>query len=362
MKVLTVIGTRPEIIKLSPLIPLLDEQFDHVLVHTGQHYSYKMDKVFFDELRLRDPDYTLEVGSGSHAEQTAKIMSALEPVIIREGPDWVLVQGDTNTTLSGAITAAKLGRKLAHVEAGCRSFNRNMPEEINRIVADHLAELLFAADQRSYDNLVAEGTTKKKIHLVGSTLTDACLRNKEYAKNSNILSKLNLQPKQYLVVTIHRAENTDNLEVLKNIAEALNTLSAFYPIVFPIHPRTKEALKRNNIKLGKKVVALDPLGYLDFLKLLGSSKLVMTDSGGIQEETVILNVPCLILRNETEWDRFVKAGRHILLGTTTSSIVNKTQALLSEPSKLQKLLEAKIELPPGTSKSIVEVLRTERPI
>lgn len=338
------------------MIPLLDESFHHILVHSGQHYSYKMDKIFFEELKLRHPDYTLEVGSGSHAQQTGKIMASLEPIIIQENPDWVVVQGDTNTTLSGALTTAKLNKNLAHVEAGCRSFNRNMPEEINRVVADHLSQILFAVDQRSYDNLVAEGIAKQKIYLVGSTLTDACLRNKEYAKNSNILSKLNLQPERYLVVTIHRAENADNSEVLESIVKALNALSAFYSIVFPVHPRTKEALNQGNIKLNKKVIAIDPLGYLDFLKLLESSTLVMTDSGGIQEEVVVLNVPCLILRNETEWDMFVRAGKNLLIGTNPQDIVNGAQTLLEDPGRLESLRRKKLATAKGASKKMISLL------
>lgn len=352
IKILTVLGTRPEIIKLSPLIPLFDENFHHILVHSGQHYSYKMDRIFFEELRLRHPDYTLEVGSSSHAEQTGKIMASLEPIIIQENPDLVVVQGDTNTTLSGALTTAKLNKNLAHVEAGCRSFNRNMPEEINRVVADHLSQILFAADQRSYDNLVAEGIAKDKIRLVGSTLTDACLRNKEYARDSKILSVLNLKPREYVVVTVHRAENTDNLAVLESIIEALNVLSSSRPIVFPVHPRTNETLNQNGIKLTRKVITVDPLGYIDFLKLLENSIIVMSDSGGIQEEAVVLDVPCAILRDETEWTRFVDAGKNIIVGTRTDEIIAKVGQLLDNHDELERMRSISTSLPTEASQSI----------
>lgn len=358
IKILTVLGTRPEIIKLSPLIPLFDEAFEHVLVHSGQHYAYKMDRIFFEELALRPPDHTLDVGSGSQADQTARIISSLEPVIIKEGPNLVLVQGDTNTTLSGAITAAKLGRKLAHVEAGCRSFNLKMPEEVNRIVADHLADVLFAPDQPSHDNLLREGIDHTKIHLVGSTLTDACLRNRAYANSSTILSQLKLEPHKYLLVTIHRAENTDELQTLQNIIRAINALSASHAVVFPVHPRTRKALEDAQLGLEQNIMALEPVGYPDFLKLLESSTMVMTDSGGIQEEAVALGVPCAILRTETEWTKFVEAGRTVVVGTVAEAITGSVERLLRDPHELERMRTAPVSLPTGASQRIVDVLRT----
>lgn len=318
-----------------------------------------MDRIFFEELRLRDPDYTLEVGSGSHAEQTGKIMASLEPIIIQENPDWVVVQGDTNTTLSGALTTAKLNKNLAHVEAGCRSFNRNMPEETNRVVTDHLSQILFAVDQRSYDNLVAEGIPEHKIHLVGSTLTNACRRNQKYARSSRVLQKLGLEESQYLVVTIHRAENTGQSRVLRNLVRALNELASMIRIVFPVHPRTDEALKYSSIRLDEKIKVVEPLGYLDFLKLISDAKFIMTDSGGIQEEAVVLNVPCLILRNETEWDRFVKAHKNALVGTEKSQIVGEAHNLIYNPLELEKRRDITVNLANGASKKILSILKGE---
>lgn len=242
-KVLTILGTRPEIIKLSPLIPLLEQQFEHVLVHSGQHYSYDVDAIFFEELHLPTANYSLGVGSASHGEQTARILARLEPILLAEQPAAVLVQGDTNTTMAGALCAAKLGIPVVHLEAGGRSFNRSMPEEQNRIIVDHISALLLAADEIATNNLRAEGLPAARIQTIGSTAIDAVLRNRAHAQQAAILQQLELTPNHYLLLTLHRAENTIP-SVLPGMIAALNRLAEEHLIVFPVHPRTEAALRQ----------------------------------------------------------------------------------------------------------------------
>lgn len=357
MKIVTILGTRPEIIKLSPLMPLLDNNFRHLLVHTGQHYSYNLDRIFFEELGLRLPDFTLEVGSKSGVKQVAKIMLKLEPILVKEKPDSVLVQGDTNSTLGGALAAAKLQIPVIHVEAGCRSFNPLMPEEINRILTDHCSSFLFAPDQESCKNLIQEGISKQKIFLVGSTVIDASIRNREYARSSIVLDKLGFNSQDYALLTLHRAENTDDPEVLSQIIRGLNKLAEQVKLVFPIHPRTKKALKTNKIKINPLIKVIDPVGYLDFLKLLGRAQFVMTDSGGIQEEAVALGNLALILRNETEWVEYTRAGRNMIIGTTAKQIVNDVNKLLNNPEYLAKMRKTKIKRARGVDRKIIDILK-----
>lgn len=318
-KVLTMLGTRPEIIKLSPLVPLLQEHFDHVLVHSGQHYSYEMDARFFAELDLPRPGYTLNVGSATHGEQTARMLSRLEPILLAERPDVVLVQGDTNTTLAGALCAAKLQIAVVHVEAGCRSFNRAMPEEQNRILVDHIASLLCAPDRAAVHQLLAEGIPAERVALVGSTAVDACERARPLAERSTILDQLELEAGAYLALTLHRAENTTPA-ILPGLVEALAELAESYPIVFPAHPRTLAALETQSLALPPGLRLCPPLGYLDMLRLVGAARALLTDSGGLQEEAAVLGTPALILRNETEWRALVDAGFHTLAGNTPASI------------------------------------------
>lgn len=359
MKIATILGTRPEIIKLSPLIPLFDENFEHILIHTNQHYSPEMDYIFFKDLNLRKPDYFLNVGSGSQAYQVGNMMVKIEEILQKEKPEIVIVQGDTNSTLAGALVAAKLNIKLAHVESGCRSFNKKMPEEINRIIADHCSEILFAADEAGYTNLLREGIEKEKIFLTGSTATDALLRNLEYSKKSDIIEKTAL-PDNFVTVTLHRAENTNNTAVLKEIISALNEIAEKTTVVFPVHPRTKKFIEDNKIVLGKNIIRTEPLGYLDFIKLMSSSLFVMSDSGGIQEEAAILNIPCLILREETEWQRLVDAGKNIIAGTQKEDITRIAGDLLENKDKLESIKNIKIELLEGVSQKILEVLKNAR--
>ena len=358
-KVVTICGTRPEWTKLSALIPMLDSEFNHILVHTGQHYSYNMDKIFFEELQLRHPNYCLEVGSGTQAEQVGKGLIEFEKVLLKEKPDLVIVFADTNSPLIGALAASKLNIPVAHIEAGCRSFNRKMPEEINRVVADHCSELFFPPDKAAYKNLRKEGISKEKIFLKGRTIYDACIRIKKLALKTNILEKLKLEKGYFVTLTIHRAENTNDIERLKGIIKAVNEISELVKIVFPIHPRTKKILEDNNIKLNEKILVTEPLGYLEFTNLLINSKFAMSDSGSIQEEGVIYDVPCLILRNETEWTEFVDAGKNILLSTEPEKIVCLTLDLLKDNGTIEKMKNIKIKHKKNVCKKIVEVLKNE---
>lgn len=355
MKVLTVLGTRPEIIKLSPLIPLLDKEFDNVLVHTGQHYSFEMDNIFFKELDLRPPNYNLNIGSLSAAKQISSIWVGLEGIIIKEKPSLIIVFGDTNSTIGGALAASKLHIPLMHIEAGCRSFNKDMPEEINRIVTDHISDYLLAPDEDALKNLLKEGISREKIEVIGSILSDACFRGKELSKKSEILDNLGLNV--YVLATIHRAENTDNAERLKEILDALNKVAEIRDVVLSCHPRTKGIIEKNNIPIGRRIKIINSVGYIDFIKLLSNCKFVMTDSGGVQEEAAILDVPCLILREETEWVRYVKIGKNILTGIKKDKIFEIASSLLNNEDKLKKMRDIKIEIKQGVSKKIIEIIK-----
>jgi UDP-N-acetylglucosamine 2-epimerase (non-hydrolysing) len=356
-KVLTFMGTRPEIIKLSPLIPLLSTRFHHILVHSGQHYSQAMDEVFFRELELRAPDYALGVGSASHGEQTARMLARLEPILLDERPDMVLVQGDTNTTLAGGLAAAKLGIPVAHLEAGCRSFNRHMPEELNRVVVDHLASLLLVPDETANRNLLAEGLAASQTKVIGSSAIDAVRRNQRFADSSTILERLELQPHSYLVLTLHRAENTAP-ERLPGILRALGEIGQAHTIIFPVHPRTAQALSQQGLVIPPQIRTSEPLGYLDTLKLVGSARALLTDSGGLQEEAAALCTPALILRNETEWSYLVDAGVHVLVGASYESICDGTGAWL-QPAALEQLRAAPAPIWPGASQRALEMIASE---
>lgn len=354
MKIVTIFGTRPEIIKLSALIPLFDEEFDQILIHTGQHYSYTMDQIFFDDLHIRSCDYTLNVGSESHAKQTGKMLMLLEDILIKEQPDAVIVQGDTNSTLSGALAASKLNIPIVHVEAGCRSFDRRMPEEINRVLVDHVSTYLFAPDQNAYNNLVEEGITKEKLFLVGNTSIDACLRAMaifNMADLSNFISN-----EDYILLTLHRQENT-TYDGLKEILKAINKISNNIKVIFPVHLRTKKIIDDNNIKISNNVVMTDPLGYKDFIGLIASSKFVLTDSGGVQEEAAVLNTPCLILRDTTEWITYVESGKNKIIGTESVKIFDSVIDLLINPEKIDDMKNIRIKIKNNASEKIVSTLK-----
>jgi UDP-N-acetylglucosamine 2-epimerase (non-hydrolysing) len=318
-KVLTFLGTRPEIIKLSPVLPLLDARAAHTVVHSGQHYSFEMDAQFFQELGLRTPDHAIAVGSASHGEQTARMLARLEPIILDITPDVVLVQGDTNSTLAGGLCAAKLGVPVVHLESGARSFDRFMPEELNRIVVDHLSAVLLAADEIAQRNVLREGIAAERVHVIGSTAIDAVEQVRDRAAAAGIVDRLGLTRGRYVVVTAHRAGNTTP-EILPGLLQALGAIAEQQPVVFPLHPRTKAAMTAQGLTMPAAITVTEPLGYLDTLKLVGDAKALLTDSGGLQEESGVLGTPTLILRFETEWQYLVDAGAHKLIGNTPASI------------------------------------------
>lgn len=321
-KLLSVVGARPQFIKCAPVSRQVREIAVEVLVHTGQHYDTGMSRVFFRDLEIPEPDYNLEVGSGSHAYQTGEMMKRLEDVLLKELPEVVLVYGDTNSTLAGALAAAKLHIPVGHVEAGLRSFNRDMPEEINRVLTDHLSRLLFCPTETAVGNLEREGITSG-VHLVGDVMHDALLHNIGIAeKKSTVLERLALAPKQYLLATVHRAENTDSEENLGRILSAFEELSrGGEKVVFPAHPRTRSRLQNTSRGGHANLLMTDPVSYLDMLILVKNSKAVLTDSGGVQKEAHWLQVPCVTLRNETEWVETVAQGWNVLAGTDPSRIV-----------------------------------------
>ncbi len=329
MKIVTIVGARPQFIKASPVSRLLRIQHHEVLVHTGQHYDENMSAIFFEELDIPAPDYHLGVGSGSHGKQTGAMLVGIEEILQIEQPDWVLIYGDTNSTLAGALAAAKLHIKIAHVEAGLRSYNRRMPEEINRILSDHISHLLLCPSQVAVDNLSVEGI-KKGVALVGDVMADALAYAVEHAGDrSRILERLDLTDKQFLLATVHRAENTENLSNLQAIWDAFTAIDE--PIVFVVHPRTRKCIeklgltgasKTQNNRIFQNPILIEPLGYLDTVQLMKSARLVLTDSGGMQKEAYWLGIPCLTMRDETEWIETVQSGWNTLVGADKNRIMS----------------------------------------
>ena len=316
-KILSVVGTRPNFMKMAPIVAELDrrpDDFESVLVHTGQHYDPIMSEVFFEQLGIGAPDHMLDVGSGSHAQQTARVMERLEPVLLEEQPDMVLVPGDVNSTLAAALVASKLQIPVGHVEAGLRSFDRTMPEEINRLVADRISDLLFTHSPEARDHLLAEGTPEAAIHYVGNTMIDTLVAMSERLAELRAARSLGLEPGGYALVTLHRPALVDG-PLLGEALEALEALSRELPIVFPAHPRTRKAMAALGLEPeSERFQLLEPLGYLDFLSLLGDAAAVITDSGGIQEEATYLGVPAFTLRDNTERPVTVTMGTNTLLG------------------------------------------------
>ena len=327
IKIICVCGARPNFMKIAPLMKAFNQsgKFENLLVHTGQHYDKKMSHLFFDELNIPKPDINLEVGSATHAVQTAEIMKRFEPVVLDFKPDYVLVVGDVNSTIACGIVAVKLGIKLIHVEAGLRSFDRTMPEEINRVLTDSISDLLFVTEQSGLDNLKNEGVDSERVHLVGNVMIDTLLANKEKSEKSEILEKHNLRKKGYAVITLHRPSNVDLFANFEKIISAFEVIMNDLKLVFPIHPRTRNNIKGTN--LGKRVSAmenlilLEPVGYLDFMCLVSNSALVITDSGGIQEETTILQIPCITLRENTERPVTITEGTNRLVHIDTEDIL-----------------------------------------
>jgi UDP-GlcNAc3NAcA epimerase len=343
MKLITIVGARPQFIKAAAVSRAIQafnkkrKRIREILVHTGQHYDYMMDKVFFEELELPKSDYHLGVGSGSHARQTGIMLEKIEAVLQKEKPEVVMVYGDTNSTLSGALVAAKLNIPVAHVEAGLRSYNRTMPEEINRLLTDHLSTFLFCPTDQAVRNLLKEGIKDgrtRKVKNVGDVMYDSILYYSKIAeKKSAILHGLNLvnpqsvppgrDNSQYYLVTLHRAENTDDPRRLKSILRALNEIGKNTPTVLPLHPRTKKMMKVHHLFPFKSIKFIEPVSYLDMLKLEKNAKAILTDSGGVQKEAYWLKVPCFTLREETEWVETVKSGWNVLVGTRMKRIVKE---------------------------------------
>lgn len=318
MKILTVIGARPQFIKAAAVSNKLRKKHNEILVHTGQHYDSNMSDIFFEELEIPKPDYNLEIGSGNHGYQTGKMLISLEEICLNEKPDMILVYGDTNSTLAGALVGSKLLIPVAHIEAGLRSFNKNMPEEQNRILTDHISKYLFVPSNTALDNLKNEGIING-VYNTGDVMFDAINLFKEKAENkSNILSELGLNSKNYILSTIHRAENTNDVNRLSNIIKALNESNE--NIILPLHPRTKKFIQDYNLKISDKIMIIEPVGYLDMIKLMNNSKKIVTDSGGIQKEAYFLEIPCITMRDETEWIETVENGWNILVGSDIEKI------------------------------------------
>ncbi len=329
LKVINVVGARPNFMKVAPLVAAMkrrEREFTPLVVHTGQHYDEQMSDAFLRDLELPQPDVCLEVGSASQAQQTAAIMQKFEPVLLREQPDWVVVVGDVNSTLACALVAAKLGIKVAHVEAGLRSRDRTMPEEINRLLTDQIADLLFTPSQDGDNNLRAEGIAEQRILFVGNIMVDSLLKYLERARRSPIREQLDVAERAYSVLTLHRPSNVDDYETFSGIISALAKIASRIPIIFPVHPRTRKTIAALGLSQALEKIEgltlIEPLGYLDFLGLYGNAQLVMTDSGGLQEETTALSIPCLTLRENTERPITVTMGTNRVVGTDPQRIVD----------------------------------------
>ncbi|ARS41674.1 UDP-N-acetylglucosamine 2-epimerase (non-hydrolyzing) [Sphingobacteriaceae bacterium GW460-11-11-14-LB5] len=326
MKICTIIGARPQFIKAAVISRVIRdiEGVEEIMIHTGQHFDANMSDVFFEELDIRKPDFQLKIGGGSHGQNTGRMLEAIEEVLLAEKPDWVLVYGDTDSTLAGALAAVKIHIPVAHVEAGLRSFNRKMPEEINRILTDHASDLLFAPTITAIHNLKNEGVTDNKVYQVGDVMYDATLFYKERAKRPQVD---NIES-EFVLCTIHRADNTNDLSRLGNIIDALNIIAANHQIILPIHPRTAGVIKKiDGIKLHQNIKIIEPVGFLEMNWLLQNCSLVMTDSGGVQKEAFFHLKPCLTLRDETEWVELIEAGVNMLASPVDADIVSAFKAM-----------------------------------
>ena len=350
MKIASVIGARPNFIKAAPVSREIRKEYNEILIHTGQHYDYEMNRIFFNELNIPEPDYYLGVGSGSHSYQTGEMLKRIEKVLIKEKPDIVLVYGDTNSTLAGALAAVKLHIKVGHVEAGLRSFDRKMPEEINRVLTDHCSDLLFCPTKTAVENLKREGITGG-VYLTGDVMVDALKENINIAeKKSKILKKLDLKRKSYYLATVHRAENTDNFNRLKNI---VNAFCKIENLVFPCHPRTERSLKKFGLwdMLQSTVNIIKPVGYLDMLVLEKNAYKILTDSGGVQKEAYILKVPCITLRENTEWVETVEDGWNVLVGADREMIIKTIEEFNPNEEQRDVFGDGK------ASKNIVDIIK-----
>jgi len=327
VKIVTIVGARPQFIKAAAVSRVLrkTQEVREILVHTGQHYDANMSEVFFEELEIPRPDYNLGIGSATHGAQTGRMLEAIEEVLFKEKPDWVLVYGDTNSTLAGALAAVKLHILVAHIEAGLRSFNRLMPEEINRVLTDHASDILFAPTQTAVENLRREGISEEQIQLVGDVMYDAALYyGKKAERQSQILNRLELKPKEYILATIHRAENTDDPQRLHAIFEGFAEVAQEIKVVLPLHPRTRAALVQVGLydKVVRNISLIEPVGYLDMVMLEKNARLIATDSGGVQKEAFFYRVPCLTLREETEWIELVNLGWNRVVPPFSADVVS----------------------------------------
>lgn len=332
MRIVVALGTRPEIVKMSPVIRELENRrADFFIIHTGQHYSYDLDEVFFEQLHLRRPKYNLEVGSGSHGEQTARIIDGVEKVLLKEKPDIVLVEGDTNSVLAAAIAAVKLHIKIGHIEAGLRSYDRKMPEEINRILTDHCSDYLFAPTKKAKTILLGEGIPKEKIFITGNTIVDAVYQHLAVAREHGfMLSTLHLNPREYFLVTLHRQENVDYRARLDLILEGLDRVAVTFnqPVIYPVHPHSRKMMTEFGLKT-KNIILLNPVDFFGFLQLECNARLILTDSGGVQEEACILGVPCVTLRDNTERPETIEVGANILAGASPDTIIKHAKIMLA---------------------------------
>jgi UDP-N-acetylglucosamine 2-epimerase (non-hydrolysing) len=356
-KILSVVGTRPNFMKVAPIVAALGRrpaEFEHVLVHTGQHYDAAMSDIFFEELGVGEPDHRLEVGAGTHAQTTARVMERLEPLLLELQPDVVLVPGDVNSTMAAALVAIKLGLTVGHIEAGLRSFDRTMPEEINRVVTDSVSQLLFTHSPEAQEHLLAEGRPQESIHYVGNTMIDTLVAMRERIEGTDVTGRLGLAPRSYLVVTLHRPALVDG-PLLEETVTALRAVARELPVVFPVHPRTRARMQAAGLEEdgAAALILLEPLGYLDFLGLVAGARGVLTDSGGIQEETTFLGVPCLTLRDNTERPITVDMGTNMLLGLAPARIYDAPQLLgeaADRPARIPPLWDG------SASERIVDVL------
>lgn len=355
VSVLTIVGARPQFIKAFAVSRELRPNHDEVLVHTGQHYDEVLSDVFFDELGIPEPDYNLGVGSDTHGRQTAAMLKGIEEIIETENPDIVLLYGDTNSTLAGAIAASKIDPLVAHVEAGLRSYNREMPEEINRVLTDHASDLLFPPSESAAETLRQEGITEG-VHMVGDVMYDAILWARDVAATeSDVLERVGIEEDGFILSTVHRASNTDDPDRLESIVEGLS--SAPLPVVLPVHPRTENRLREHGLweRAASELQVIDPVGYLDFVRLIDGSERVTTDSGGVQKEAFYLDTPCVTMRDETEWIEMVESGWNVLVGADREAIkqaLKKSFSLERKPSpygdgnaaeQIIKVLEASLE-------------------
>ncbi len=339
LKIINIVGARPNLPKIAPLMREMQRhsEIDPILVHTGQHYDEALSDIFFRQMGIPTPHVNLEVGSGSHAAQTAEVLKRVEPVLIERQPDLVLVVGDVNSTIAVSLAAVKLGIPVAHVEAGLRSFDRSMPEEINRILTDALADYLFVTEKDAIDHLLKEGRPRESIYLVGNVMIDSLRHFLPIAQKSSIGDDLGLKKgadwQRFGVLTLHRPSNVDSTEKLAALLGAIDSIAAQVPVIFPVHPRTQQRLAQAGIKTHPQLKLISPIGYLDFLCLLSKSTIVLTDSGGIQEETTALGVPCLTLRENTERPITISEGTNQLIGTDPARIIAAAQAILTGKGK-----------------------------